>query len=252
MSQILVDMGNSRCKFVRLSEGVITSLVAIDNASLFRDPFLATLSDDINEVWISSVVSAEYSEQLIQYFNKHITSSVHIVKVEDACCGFTNGYKDIKALGVDRWLAMIGATNYASNYIVVSAGTAVTIDVVFNKKHQGGYIVPSIQLQIESLHSSTARLQKVGVNSKNSISLGVSTQDCIQNGALLMLISTINRVVNDSQQQFECDFMVLGSGGGFSQIQPLLDVNSLECPLLIFEGMKKMIESENKVLTRKP
>src|SRR5690606_9413761 len=76
------------------------------------------------------------------------------------CCGVENGYDDPAQLGPDRWAALIGArTLHSGPCIVVSAGTATTIDHLDgNGRFCGGLILPGEHLMRQALARDTARL----------------------------------------------------------------------------------------------
>lgn len=71
-------------------------------------------------------------------------------------------------LGRDRWLAMLGARNLLADQqdgpntearhqrlLVVNAGTAVTVDMLDEVEHLGGWIMPGYRLWHNALHSGT-------------------------------------------------------------------------------------------------
>lgn len=62
-----------------------------------------------------------------------------------------NSYQDPSSMGVDRWLNMIAAYR-AMDVIVISAGTALTIDcIAADGQHLDGVIVPGYQKYFEAL-----------------------------------------------------------------------------------------------------
>lgn len=82
-----------------------------------------------------------------------------------------NAYEDPAQLGTDRWVSAIGMAGLidetqTGNYLIVSAGTATTIDriQVSNKVDElrvefcGGWILPGLVLMKESLRFGTAGL----------------------------------------------------------------------------------------------
>ena len=56
-------------------------------------------------------------------------------------------------MGVDRWVAMIGArSEFRGGLCIVDAGTAVTIDAIDkNGNHLGGQIIPGLALMSNAL-----------------------------------------------------------------------------------------------------
>ena len=77
-----------------------------------------------------------------------------------AAAGVVNGYADPSLLGVDRWVAVVGAYHRVRGAVVVAdIGTAATIDVVAaDGRHRGGYIVPGPRLMVASLLGGTSDL----------------------------------------------------------------------------------------------
>lgn len=81
-----------------------------------------------------------------------------------------NGYREPTQLGVDRWLAAIGARHAVpdGHLLIVTAGTATTIDVVTasagRSRFEGGLILPGLALMMGSLARNTAQLPAVEVS----------------------------------------------------------------------------------------
>lgn len=80
----------------------------------------------------------------------------------------TNRYQHPAQLGADRWCAALGlaALNYCApgqTHLIVSAGTATTVDVMTHRpsgglEFCGGWILPGVRLMVESLQSGTQAL----------------------------------------------------------------------------------------------
>jgi pantothenate kinase type III len=81
---------------------------------------------------------------------------------------YDSAYREAAQLGTDRWvcgagLAALGVMAVGEVHMVVSAGTATTIDLLLQqeKTHtvfQGGWILPGIRLMQESLRAGTRQL----------------------------------------------------------------------------------------------
>ena len=143
-------------------------------------------------------------------------------------------------LGVDRWLAMLAAAELggAENKLVVSCGTAVTIDALsYTGRHLGGYIVPGVSLMKRSLHANTAQLPQVA-DIGSAIVPGVSTVDCINNGALAMVAAMINARLADAfdlAENKEC--VVYITGGDAVLIKPFIRGVLRDCSELVMDGL---------------
>ena len=105
----------------------------------------------------------------------------------------TLAYKDSSKLGVDRFLAMLGALEHFPNdhLLIIDVGSAVTFDVINNKgEHQGGLIMPGLKALRESFSKfSTNDL------ALKSTSLKTNTEEAWQSGTHAMLISSINNQI---------------------------------------------------------
>lgn len=191
-----LDIGNSRIKW-RLSsvgpeikqEGVATALPQLMAATIEQYP--------VDRVRIACVraggVLADITESLLN--NRQLT--VEVASVQRECLGVSVAYADLTRLGVDRWLAMLAAFLDAQGAcVVVDCGTAMTIDLIeANGRHLGGYIVPGLQLIPRALTQHTGiRLQD---QPEWNLEPGNSTEEAVYHGALSMLISLLQQIIND-------------------------------------------------------
>lgn len=88
-----------------------------------------------------------------------------LVGVRRHCLGLRVAYEDPSRLGVDRWLALLGATTGSEGpALIVDAGTAVTYDLLLaGGRHLGGLILPGIEPMRAALLQST-RISPVGLD----------------------------------------------------------------------------------------
>ena len=110
-------------------------------------------------------------------------------------CGVINAYTDTSKLGVDRWLAMIAAYQMEGGACcVVDCGTTITLDFVNQKgQHQGGYIVPGLQLLRDTLAARSKALATDEVD-WSSIQPGTSTTAAVHNGILRCALGFIRDI----------------------------------------------------------
>tara|TARA_B100001173_G_C15904099_1_gene511215 strand:- start:369 stop:989 length:621 start_codon:yes stop_codon:yes gene_type:complete len=99
-----------------------------------------------------------------------------------------NDYEDIKTLGVDRWMAAMGAWKlYQRPLLIINAGTAITIDLIdLDKKDKahfkGGMILPGIAISLGILNNNTnlidteiGQSQYPSLNTKDAVTTGIMT-----------------------------------------------------------------------------
>lgn len=153
-------------------------------------------------------------------------------------CGIRNAYGEHAAmLGIDRWLVMIGYDrgSLVSDGVacIVDCGTAVTIDLLrADGCHLGGYIVPGLQMMQNALQSHTARVRH-DQSELEGISPGRSTAEAVMHGALLMLGSSLEKIVRQHGAS-----LVL-TGGDARRLGRILDVEYCDEPHLLLKGLQR-------------
>ena len=133
-SSLFIDIGNSAVKWRSDDSEVFTEGV---------DLFSSKLLPKADLVWVSAVAHPNIVQAIKTQF-----SNVKLVKPLKQFRNLTLSYDDPSKLGVDRFLAMLGALERFPNLplLVIDAGSAVTFDVIDAKAmHQGGLIMPGIR-----------------------------------------------------------------------------------------------------------
>ena len=225
-----IDAGNTRIKWRVLDQGRAISCGDQLTESVRQLAALdITDAESIQRIRLSSVAGSDIIESLQNQFNCPLEFAV----VDESAAGIICGYKDYQQLGVDRWLAVIAAhKKTADSLIVIDAGSAVTIDIVGAQgAHQGGYIVPGLRLMHQALWQGTEHI-KVEAKSVANITIpGQSTDDAVDKGCLLLLVSTIESLVN----QYGCKLVITGGDGLILRDQ--LSVPADYYPDLVLEGL---------------
>ena len=117
----------------------------------------------VDTVLVSNVAGTSFATRLSGVVGMHCDVDVHFARSEREACGVTNSYRQPRRLGVDRWVAMIGArAEFETTCLVVDAGTAVTLDAIDGSgRHLGGQIIPGVRLMAASLASETSDIPVV-------------------------------------------------------------------------------------------
>jgi type III pantothenate kinase len=120
-----------------------------------------------------------------------------------------NGYRDPMQLGADRWHALVAACAKFPDQplVVVSAGTATTVDCVRAEPYAaavflGGVIAPGFALMRESLSSGTARLPLVEETGAPSVH-AASTEHAITSGVHFAQLGLVENVVREFAAELE-------------------------------------------------
>lgn len=111
----------------------------------------------------------------------------------------TNAYASPETLGVDRWAAAIGAWGLLGEAcLVISAGTATTIDLVELQAdhgvYRGGLILPGLELMRDALHQRAARLPQAAGRYRSTPDVADNTHDAITSGAIEATCGAIERM----------------------------------------------------------
>lgn len=188
----------------------------------------------LQAIRVASVASHDFdlalAAQLQTQFNQ-VPGFAHTVR---QCAGVRCGYREPMHMGVDRWLALLAAhAREAQDQLVVSAGTAVTLDLLqADGTHLGGYIVPGLWLMQSSLGQGTADVQvRDGRDPvRASIAPGVTTPEAVQHGTLLILVRAIEALASDGRAVVLC-------GGDAALLAACLPAPSHEVPELVLDGL---------------
>jgi pantothenate kinase type III len=106
-----------------------------------------------------------------------------------------NSYQDNLSLGADRWLSALSVSKSIQKAtLIVSVGTAVTIDYLSydKKEHQyifeGGVILPGLYLTKNALSQNTAQLK----NDMGEFQIpAINTPNAIQSGFILSILGNL-------------------------------------------------------------
>lgn len=145
---------------------------------------------------------------------------------------FVNFDTSYVGLGIDR----IMACKTIENGIVVDAGSAITIDIMNNSVHLGGYIIPGINALNKTYSAISAKLDyNFNMQIEREI-LPINTVDAISFGSIGMVINFIENVAKNKKLYF--------TGGDGAYLSKFFD-NSIYIKDLVFRGMKQTIKENN-------
>ena len=134
--------------------------------------------------------------------------------------------------GIDRMVACL----YQDSAIIVDAGSAITVDIMKNKKHKGGFILPGIRAFIKTYPKISKKLKFDFEKSINLDKIPLQTKDAIQYGILKSIILPIKEVSLNKKIIFT---------GGDGELLSQYFKNSIVKKDLIFENMKRIIDANN-------
>ncbi len=256
---LLFDVGNSRLKWAAVESSqnpadrqkkLWAYSGSIGSQSLQSPELRAELSDYIaktlpkpNAIAFCCVAGEAAVENVKMLFPQWHDITWKQLHGDSAFKGVRTLYQDPIKLGADRWAAILGARALsAHNTLIMSAGTATTIDMLgANGLHYGGWILPGLGLMHESLQENTAQLPlAVRVNMASSqLGFGTSTADAIIGGCDAAQIGALLRASQLAKEMNHPIERIWLDGGHAkilaAQIHPLLQAYAL--PVELMEGL---------------
>jgi type III pantothenate kinase len=236
-TSLQLDIGNSGAKWRCVQAGQV----------LARGRFLPSDQESLNHFYesapepdailISSVAGRAAEADLIALLARRWQVEPWFARSQEQTGGLVNSYSDPSRMGVDRWLAMLGAWRRAGERLcVVDAGSALTIDLVdAGGHHEGGYIIPGPHLMERALLLDTDRV-RFDENVPYQLCPGVSTAEAVRHGVALAQVGALALALDRAgaaPRLFVC-------GGGGEQLMRLLDRDGELVADLVFEGLETM------------
>lgn len=250
---LLFDVGNTRLKWSVYEDGRFKRTGSVAHEKLKREGYsvLTTrLPKRVDRILASNVAGATFATRLSGVIGLHCDADVHFAHTRRQAYGVTNSYRQPRRMGVDRWVAMIGAyADFHSALCIVDAGTAVTIDVVDRQgKHLGGQIIPGIGLLDDALRRETSDIPVTGRRPKApGAGLDMFASDtggAILNGSFNAICGAIERAVKRLRSASYRPKVVL-TGGDASRILQHLDGDPIHRPHLVLQGLAFMLERDS-------
>lgn len=238
MKHLLIDVGNTRIKWCYSEAGQLSGIKALRRDDSGFDHQLGCLDTrGVASIWVSCVAHAAVNASIREWAGLRRLNEPHFIQSPQSAHGLVNAYAMPDRLGVDRWLCMLGARQLAQGPVcVIDAGTALTIDVVDAAgKHQGGLIVPGLQLMQRTLlnHTGQILMDQPG----EVVSLGVNTTEAVQSGTHQALVALIETKLGALQTEFP-GLQTFITGGDVDTLLRLLDLPLTHQPDLIFRGLQ--------------
>lgn len=250
MKALLLDVGNTRLKWGIAENGEIHRTGGVTQEKI-RENGLGVLTTRlpwaVDTAIVSNVAGPTFATRLAGVVGAHCGCDLHFAKTERSALGISNSYKQPRRMGVDRWVAMIGAwAELRSACLVVDAGTAVTIDALDDDGcHLGGQILPGVVLMASALAQQTSDIPQTkpaAAGTYDGLAMfGQNTRAAVGSGALGAVAGAIERAIRTLRSN-ACDASVVLTGGDASRILTALDTSPLHRPNLVLHGLMQMLE----------
>ena len=245
MTFLAIDIGNTRLKWAQYS-APHPGAVLLQHGAVF----LETIDDLAEKDWhalpapgsmLGSNVAGEGVKRRIEEQLELWDVEPRWVVSSSQAAGLTNSYDHPNRLGVDRWVAAIGARHRvlaqgrARPVLVVMVGTAVTVDAIdATGRFLGGLILPGFGLMLKALEMGTAGLK---APTGESVDFPTNTSDALMSGGTDAIAGAVERMHRKLQARTGEKPALIMTGGAVPKLAPIIDLPFETVDTLIFEGL---------------
>jgi type III pantothenate kinase len=248
MTFLAIDIGNTRLKWAQYTSPQ-------PGATLLRHgaAFLETIDSLADTDWRSLPAPASMLGCVVagDGVKRRVEEQLEIWDVEprwvvssSQACGVINSYDHPSRLGVDRWVAVIGARHRVLAQgaprpaLVVMVGTAVTVDAIdTNGRFLGGLILPGFGLMLKALEMGTAGLK---APTGEAVEFPTNTSDALMSGGTDAIAGAIERMHRKLQVRTGQSPALIMSGGAAVKLAPEIELPFELVDTLIFDGLLQL------------
>jgi type III pantothenate kinase len=253
---LLIDFGNSAIKGQWWLKDELQSSFSCRLGDNWQARLKSVLPDieataEATQCYYASVADPDSEAQLLNCL-KAITGLDDCVRLttQTKAAGVHNGYADPGKLGVDRWLALLGAMDFYGpvDKLIIDAGSAITVDLLTQDgKHLGGAISPGFNTSIARFkqimskvnfdHPDITRTDEPGCSTEACINIKFCSADTTTN------ITMVDQMIDRWFKLLAPDAVMIVTGGDAKRINRHQQHPRYEIPDLVFKGMRKQLDS---------
>lgn len=216
-----LDCGNSFIKWrvlPRVGIGAVVASGVADSGEELIAALADRFSQQLSACRLVSVRADDETRLLCAALSERFAVDCQVAAPAQVLAGVQNGYLDYQRLGLDRWLAVVGAYSLEQGAcLILDLGTAITSDFVgADGAHLGGFICPGMPLMRSQLLTHTRRIRydsAAAEHAGDSLVPGRSTAEAVERGCRLMLRGFVNTQIELARQQCAGDVAVFLTGG---------------------------------------
>jgi type III pantothenate kinase len=248
MSFLAVDVGNTRLKWA-LYAAPLPGAGMLAHGAIFLEAI-----DELAEgQWRNQPPPSSMLGSIVagEGIRRRAEAQLEIWDVEPrwvvssaSACGVVNGYDHPTRLGVDRWVALIGARHRIlargapRPILVVMVGTAVTVDALDTQgKFLGGLILPGFGLMLRALEMGTAGLK---APTGEAVEFPTNTSDALMSGGADAIAGAVERMYRKLLKRCGQEPALLMSGGAAIKLASISDLHFETVETLIFDGLLQL------------
>lgn len=247
---LLVDLGNTRVKWAPLVAGRPHRLRAADHGGWSSAEFAREVCGSVppgTPTLVASVASEAVNERLARGVRRTLRIEPRFVRSVRRAAGVRNAYREPWRLGVDRWVAVIGAHHLfhpPRSACVIDVGTAMTVDLVDAAgRHRGGLIVPGPELMVASLLAGTSGIRRRAAvrPGRGHALFARDTRAALEQGAEQAAASLVDRAAREARRLLGGPVSVVLTGGAAPRLQRSIEAAHLYVPDLVLRGLAVLL-----------
>ncbi len=246
MTQLLIDLGNTRIKWAERGPDGIGEVQAIEHS----DPAwlaefaqaLAVLPDP------SAIAVAAVAPELIVAAAQYVLAArwpqrtAQRVYSTPGLRRFRSAYTQPERMGVDRFLAATAAAESQVDMLVIGCGTALTIDLIeASGRHLGGLIAPAPETMRAAVLSRTARVH--WLREGTAADFGCSTEDALEGGVWAAAAGMVERSLRKATLRLGAAPVMIAHGGSAPALVRVLELPMTIDQRLVLKGLAMWMDA---------
>jgi type III pantothenate kinase len=240
---LCIDIGNTSIKMARVSRGRVRDARAVSSRSSAREIARAvarTARGGVTGAAIASVRPA--STEPVRRAVGHELGADPLVVTHRVELPIVLATRRPARVGADRICAACGAlSGRARGAIIVDAGSAITADLVLDRRLVGGLIMPGPQMMLSALHRFTAQLPALRVEDGPAGALD-DTAPAMLTGSVIAAVGAIETAVRLLRQRAGRRLPVWLTGGHAARLSGYFPKDWIRDPHLTLRGIAVVAE----------
>lgn len=235
-SDLIIDIGHSRIKWARVSNGTLETTGIGRAATDEPDALYAALD---RQACARALISGQSRPESVKRITEHLRhkgARVDIITTGDRQMPVAPAYK---SLGCDRWLALQKPwLEGQAPFVVVDSGTAITVDLVDGDgRHRGGWIMAGVQAARSGLFARAPGLNRPLPEPDEIDRPARDTGKALARGGLLLAAGGIDRAIRSAERAIEQQVSLWLTGGNAAELVSHLERAARHEQHLVLHGL---------------
>lgn len=180
------------------------------------------------------VIAVSVRPSLKEELSKAFGKTLRVISLEDI--PIEVDYRTPKTLGTDRVLLAYAVKEfYTEDAVLISAGTALVVDLLTDGVFRGGFITAGVSLKLKALHRFTEGIPDFKLR-RVSLTIGRSTEECAVGGVFEESRVFVRETIRMWREETKKDLKVVITGGEGWVFE---DMGTYD-PLILHRGMLRI------------